>query len=118
VELLERVVAQDAGADLVGDAQHEGVAPTDGARRRGDELVVGDRFVELGRLLLVDAVPERGVHHDRDHGVGELIPVRPHRFVELAQARGRPALGCDVGAVDDDHVGSVGLARTHASPSS
>ena len=66
VELLERVVAEDAGADLVGDAQHEGVAAADRAGRRGDELVVGDGEVELRRLLLVDAVAERGVDHDRD----------------------------------------------------
>ena len=48
VELLERVVAQDPRADLVGDAQHEGVAAADGAGRRRHQLVVGDRLVERG----------------------------------------------------------------------
>ena len=83
MELLEGVVAEDPGADLVGDAQHEGVAAADGPGGRSDELVVGDAGIELRRLLLVDAVAERGVDDDGDDGVGVLLAERHHRVVEL-----------------------------------
>ena len=73
VELLERVVAEDPCPGLVGDAEHEGVAATDGAGGRGDELVVGDGGVELGDLALGDAMAERGVDDDGDVDVRVLL---------------------------------------------
>jgi hypothetical protein len=107
MELLERVVGEHGRAGLVGDAQHEGVASTDGPRRRGDELVVGDPLVEVLHLGLVDAMPERRVDDDGDRGVGELLHERHHGVLELGEARQRPSLGGDVGPVDDDVLRSL-----------
>ena len=66
VELLERIVRQDRGVHLVGDAQHEGVATPDGAGRWGNEFVVVDGIIELGAFARVDAVAEGGVNHHGD----------------------------------------------------
>ena len=122
VELLERVVAEDPGARLVGDAQHEGVAPTDGSRRRGDELVVGDGGVELGDLALGDAVAERGVDDDGDVDVRVFLAEAEDSVVELGETRHRATFGGDVRAVDDDEVaivfgvavGATGRCSCHA----
>ena len=54
---------------------------------------------------------ERGVHDDRDDVVRVLGEERADGLVELLQARRGPALGRDVGAVDDDVV------RTHVAHS-
>jgi hypothetical protein len=105
VELLERVVGEDGGAHLLGDAEQEGVAPPDGTGRRRHQLVVRHRLLERHSLRLVDAVAEGGVHDDGHHVVGVLTPVLAHSFVELGQAGHRAALGGDVGAVDDDVAG-------------
>ena len=101
VELLERVVRQDRGAGLVGDLQDEAVASADGPGRRGDQLVVGDRFLVGLALAGVDPVREGGVDDDRDDLGVVLVDEGPHRLVELGEAGGVPPLGGDVGAVDD-----------------
>ena len=87
VELLEGVIGEDGRADLVGDGEHERVATTDGARRRSDEFVVGDGFVELAHLLAVDAMTEGGVDDHGDEGIGLLLHERHHRLVQLGEAR-------------------------------
>ena len=79
VELLVAVVRQDRCLHLVGDAQHERVAAADGAGRWSNDLVVADSSVELGDLLGVDAMAERGVDHDRDQRVGMLRLCTPQR---------------------------------------
>ena len=102
MELLERVVRQDRGADLAGDLQDEGVAAADGPRRRRDQLAGEDGFFVLGPLGRVDAVREGGIDHDGEGLDGMLVEEGLHRIVELAEAgRGAP-FGRDVGAIDDD----------------
>ena len=102
VELLVAVVRQDGGVDLVGDAEDERVAASDGAGRRRDHLVVADSSVELGHLLRVDPMAEGGIDHDGDQGVRVLRHVRQHRLVELLEAWHGPTLGSEVRTVDDD----------------
>ena len=102
VELLERVVGQDGGAGPAGDLQDEGVAPADGAGRRGDQLVGVDRVLVGLAFLAVDAVGERGVDHDGDVVGRVLLDERLHRLVELGEAGRVAALGGDVRTVDDD----------------
>ena len=109
VELLVGVVGEDGGLDLVGDGEHERVAPADGPGGRCDELVVLDGGVELGHLPRVDAMAEGGVHDDRDDVVGVLLHEGQDGLVELLEARQRSPFGGEVGAVDDDvswHTGS------------
>ena len=105
VELLVAVVRQDGRADLLSDAENESVSPTDGARRRGDQLVVFDRLVERLGFLGVDSVSEGGVHDDRDDVLGMIGHEGHHGFVQLLQAGLRTTLGGDVRAVDDDMSG-------------
>ena len=113
VELLERVVRQDRGLDLVGDGEHEGVTAPDGAGRRGHELVVLDGGVELGHLPRVDPMAERGVHDDGDDVVGVLLHERQDGLVELLEARHRSPFGGEVRAVDDDVSWHTGLSVNH-----
>ena len=96
MELLEGVVGQHGGLGPVGDAQQEAVTPADGAGRRRDDLAGVLRLLEGGPLRLVDPVGERGVDHHDDLVVGVLGQPRPHRLVELGEARQRTTLGCDV----------------------
>ena len=102
VKLLIAVVRQDRGVDLVGDAQNETVAASDGSRRRGDELVGLDRLFELGGLLGVDPVTERRVNDHGDQGFRVITAVRRDRFVELFEAGHGSALSGQIRAVDDD----------------
>ena len=46
VELLEGVVGEHGGVDLLGDAQQEGVASADGTGRGMDELALQGRLLE------------------------------------------------------------------------
>ena len=86
MELLERVVRQDDGVDLVGDLQHEGVAPPDGAGRRADQFAGQHRlFVRVG-LGGVDAVAEGGVDDDGQLVGGVLGEEGTDGFVELVEA--------------------------------
>ena len=106
VELLERVVGQHDGVDLVGDAQQEGVAPPDGAGRRRHDLAGRPRLLEGLLLAGVDAVAEGGVddHGDRSSPGYSL---RNARTASSSWARlgDGPAFGRDVRAVDDDVAG-------------
>ncbi len=99
------------GARLVGDAEHERVAPPDRSGRRRDQFVVRDARLELGDLPLVDAVTERRIDDDRDRGVGMLLHEALDRLAQLGEARHRPTFGGDVGAVDHDVGGP--LLGTH-----
>ncbi len=108
VELLERVVGEDRGVRLLGDAQHECVAAADRAGGWCDEFVVGDALFELLGFLLVDAVAEGGVDHDGDRRVRVLVHERHHRLVQLGEARQRAPFGGDVGPVDHDVAGPLG----------
>ena len=114
VELLEGVVAENPRARLVGDAEHEGVTPADRARRRRNELVVGNRGVELGHLALGDAVTKRGIDDNGDVDVRELLTEAEHCFVELDEARCRTTLSGDVRAVDDHEVVGRWASQHHA----
>ena len=80
VELLEGVVAQHGRARFASDIEYEGVAATDRASGRCDELVVRDRLVELGSLGLLDAMSEGGVDDHGDGYVGVIGHERRHRF--------------------------------------
>ena len=101
MELLEGVVGQHVGADPVGDAQEEAVAPADGAGRRRHDLAGLLGLLEDLPLRLVDPVPERRVDDDDDLVVGALRVEGPYGLVELGQARCVAALGGQVRPVDD-----------------
>ena len=107
VKLLERVVGQHRGTGLFGDAQQEGVTPADGARRRRYQFPRGFRLLEHRDFRRVDAMPERGIHHDGHHVGRVLGQILAHRLIKLGEARQGPPFRGQVGAVDDD------LARRH-----
>ena len=52
--------------------------------------------------LRVDPMTEGGVDHDGDQRVRVLLHERRHRIVQLSEAGHGPALGGEVGTVDDD----------------
>lgn len=106
VELLERVVRQHDRPGLVGHAEDEGIATTDGTGRRGHQLVVGDGVVELGSLGSVDPVTEGRIDDNGHEGVRVLSDIGQHRVVELRQTGSRPPFGGDVRSVDHDMGGS------------
>ena len=112
MQLLEGVVGEDRGIGLLGHSGDEGVAATDRTRGRGDDLAGEHRLlvgVALGRL---DAVLERGVDDDGDLRAGVLLEEGPHGLVQLGEAREGPALGGDVGPIDDDVI-TDGAGRGH-----
>ena len=102
VELLEGVVGQDDGTGALGDAQHEGVPPADGPRRRGDDLPVEHRLAHLLALGVGDPVLEGRVDDHDDARAGVLGGVRAYGLVELLQARGGSPFGGQVGPIHDD----------------
>ena len=113
VELLERVVRQDRRLGLLGDAQHERVAAADRAGRRGDELVVGDRGVELLDLRSSSIrCPNVASTTTVTAHAGVIGDVRVHGLVELGEARHRSTFGRDVRAVDHDVLRACGLASS------
>ena len=96
VELLERVVREHHGTRPLGNAQHEGITPADGTRRRGDHLTIEHGGPHLVTLFVGDAVLESGIHDHDDAGVGILGRVGVYRLVELLQAWQGSALGGQV----------------------
>ena len=108
MELLVTVVRQDAGPDLLRDHEDECVSASDGAGRRGYQLVVGDGLVEFRDLLPFDAMTEGGVDDHGDRVLGVLGHESHDRLVELLEAGLAPPLGGDVGTVDD-HVANHGV---------
>ena len=111
VELLERVIGEHRCVGLIGDPEHERIAAAHSPRRRRDQLVVRNRLIELVAFGLVDAVPERGIDHHGDQHVGILRNECQHRIIELGETRNRPALGGDIGTVDDDVSRSICLCH-------
>ena len=93
VELLEGIIRQHRGVGLVGNAQNECVTATDSAGWRCNKLVVRDALFKLLRLFLVDPVSESRVDHNRDLGVGVVFHEAHDGFVQLLEARQRPAFG-------------------------
>ncbi len=108
VELLERVVGEDRSTDLVGHLEDEGVASSDDAGGRDDDLSRLDGLLELRLLVVVDAVGERRVDDHRDRLVRALAHDGANGFVELGEAGEIAALGGDVGAIDNEMRGRGG----------
>ncbi len=104
VEFLEGVVGEDDGPGPLGDAQHEGVAAADGARRRGDHLAVEHGLAYLFALGVRDAVLEGRVDDHDDAGARVLGGVRAHGLVELLEAGERSSFGGQVRPVHHDVV--------------
>ncbi len=104
VEFLEGVVGQDGGAGALGDPQHEGIAATDGARRRRDHLTVQHGLAHFVALGISHTVFEGCVDHDDDAGARVLGGVRAHGLVELLEAGERSSFGSQVGPVHHDVV--------------
>ena len=103
VELLERVVREHRGVDLVGDLQHEGVAAADGAGRRRDELAGEDRLLERRRSRTRRCGGRRWRRRRRSpRARGARSMNARDGLVELREARRGAAFGGDVRAVDDD----------------
>lgn len=102
VELLEGIVRKDASTGPVGDLQHEGVTPTDRARRRCEDLARQDRFLVELTLRRIDPMCKGCINNDDDVVVVELVGERPHGLIELCERWDRAALGCDVRSVDDE----------------
>ena len=102
VKFLERIVGQHRGVGLVGDAEHECVAPPNGAGRRRDQFVVRDASLKLWHLALVDSVAKRCVDNDGNSRIRMLLHEASDCLAQLGKARQRPAFSCKVGTVDHD----------------
>ena len=102
VELLKRIVGEDRGARLVGDLENERVSPANGASRRRHQFTVDDARFELFAFAVIYAVPEGCVDHDGERDISVGIEKGAHGFIELSEAGGGSALGCNVGSVDND----------------
>ena len=111
VELLKRIVGEHDRPRPLGDAQHEGVAPPDGAGGRGHDLAVEHGFSQRLPFGLVDAVLEGRIDHDGDAAVGILLRIGGHSLIELLQARKRSSFGGEVRPVHHD---MVGFSQWHA----
>ncbi len=101
VELLERVVGQHDGPDLVGDSEQESVASAYRPRRRANDLCSRFRLFEKLPLLRGDAVAERSIYDDGDNVVWVLNEELAYRLVELFECRQRTAFRRNIRAVDD-----------------
>jgi hypothetical protein len=118
MELLERVVRQHGPVDLLGNTQQERVAASDGAGRGMDVLAAQRGLLETGKLGGIDPVRERGVDDDGDLRVRMVAPELDDSVFQLFQARQGPALGGDVGSVDDDVLNGHVRVVKHPEPRS
>ena len=116
MELLERVVRQHGPVDLLGNTQQERVAASDGAGRGMDVLAAQRGLLETGKLGGIDPVRERGVDDDGDLRVRMVAPELDDSVFQLFQARQGPALGGDVGSVDDDVLNGHVRVVKHPEP--
>jgi hypothetical protein len=87
VELLERIIGQDRGANLVGHAQQKGVASADGPGGRRYHIAFQFGLLEARSLFDRDTVAEGGVDYDCDHVIGIFDEELAHRHIELLEGR-------------------------------
>jgi len=73
MELLERVVGEDHGTDLVGDAEQEGVTPANRTGGRRDDVTIALGLLEKLMLFCWDAMAKGRVYYDRD----DVVRPRP-----------------------------------------
>ena len=107
VELLEGVVGEHDGAGPLGDPEHEGVAPADGAGRRRHRPRRGARPPRAGPAPTGrSGARTRRRRRRRSRPSGSSARYARTASSSWARLGSGPALGGQVRAVDDDVVGA------------
>ena len=101
MELLEGVVRQHDGVDLLGDSQEKRIAAPDRSGGRVDVLALDGRLLEVVELGRVYPVRKGGVDNHRHLGLGVLPPQLGDRLFQLVEAGRVAPLGRNIRSVDN-----------------